>query len=109
MEREAKQFLAEQQVSVSRGVYLDESRGKVTFAEWAEQYFAIASRRLARTSYARDLVWLNTYLLPRWGRVPIGRITKAEVERWVVDLGPESASVTGRTLSPASVEKTPRS
>lgn len=40
LERNAKQHLAEQQVAVSRGVYLDESRGKVTFAEWAEQYFS---------------------------------------------------------------------
>lgn len=105
LERDAKQHLAEQQVAVSRGVYLNESRGKVTFAEWAEQYFAIASRRLARTSYARDLVYLKAYVLPRWGRVRIARITKADVERWVVDLGAASGSVTGKTLSPGTVEK----
>jgi integrase len=102
---DARQHVAEQQVAISRGVYLDESRGKVAFADWAEQYFAVASRKLARTSYARDLVSLNSYVLPRWGRVRISRITKAEVERWVVDLGAEGGGLKGQTLSPATVEK----
>lgn len=73
---------------IDRGFYVDESGGKITFAEWAEQYFATASRRLARTSYARDMVSMRSHILPRWGKVRIGRITKSDVERWIVALSP---------------------
>lgn len=105
LRRQAEAFLRQQEVAVDRGVYVDENHGKITFGEWAEQYFTLASRRLARTSYARDLSYLNTYVIPRWGRVRIGRITKTEVERWVVELGAEGRAVGGGSLSPATVEK----
>ena len=105
LRRDAEAYLRQQEVAIDRGLYVDESHGKITFAEWADQYFTVASRRLARTSYARDLVYLKSYVLPRWGNVPIGRITKSEVERWVVELGAEGQGVRGGTLSPATIEK----
>ena len=105
LRRHAEAFLRQQEVAVDRGVYVDENHGKITFGEWAEQYFTVASRRLARTSYARDLSYLKTYVIPRWGRVRIGRISKTEVERWVVELGAEGRAVGGGSLSPATVEK----
>jgi hypothetical protein len=92
-------------VAIDRGLYVDEGLGKVTFGEWAAQYFTVASRRLARTSYARDLSYLNTYVIPRWGKVRIGRITKTEVERWVVELGADGRAAKGGSLSPATIEK----
>lgn len=106
LRRETEAHLRHQEVAIDRGLYVDESGGKITFAEWAEQYFAIASRRLARTSYARDMVSMRCHILPRWGKLRIGRITKSEVERWIVDLGAEGAGVHGTTLTPATIEKT---
>jgi integrase len=84
---------------------VDESRGKVSFAEWAEHYFATASRRLARTTLAPDEMLLRVYVLPRWGQVPIGRITKTAVERWVAELGDANRGVRGGDLTPGTVEK----
>jgi integrase len=103
-EREARAYLREVQAAMARGSYLDESQGKITFEEYAEHYFALAQRRLARTSYARDVSYLNTHVLPQWGRIPIGRITKVAVERWVVELGAQGGR-DGRTLAPGTVEK----
>lgn len=103
-EREAKAYLREVQAAMGRGSYMDESQGKITFEEYAEHYFALAQRRLARTSYARDVSYLNTHVLPQWGRVPLGRITKVAVERWIVELGAEAGD-DGRTLAPGTVEK----
>lgn len=105
LRRDAEAFLRQQEVAIDRGLFVDENLGKITFGEWAEQYFTVASRRLARTSYARDLSYLKSYVLPRWERVRIGRITKAEVERWVVELGADGRSVKGKALSPATIEK----
>jgi integrase len=103
-EREAKAYLREVQAGMKRGSYIDESQGKITFEEYAEHYFALAQRRLARTSYARDVSYLNTHVLPQWGRFPLGRITKVAVERWIVDLGAQGGD-DRRALAPGTVEK----
>ncbi|MEW6470820.1 MAG: hypothetical protein AB1679_00945 [Actinomycetota bacterium] len=87
----AKQHVANQQAAIAQGVYVDDSRGKVSFAEWwADHYFATAGRRLARTTLARDEMLLRVYVLSRWGSVPLGKITKSSVERWVAELGDPS-------------------
>lgn len=104
-ERDARRFLADQQNAMQHGTYIDDAAGKITFAEWAEHYFALASKRLARTSYARDVTYLNSYILPRWGRSPLTKITKADVERWVVELAADGQGTTGGTLAPGTVEK----
>jgi hypothetical protein len=59
LERDAKQHVASQQAAMAQGVYVDDSRGKVSFAEWADHYFATAGRRLARTTLARDEMLLR--------------------------------------------------
>ena len=104
-ERDARRFLADQQNAMQHGTYIDDAAGKITFADWAEHYFALASKRLARTSYARDVTYLNSYILPKWGRVPLTKITKADVERWVVELAGDDQSMRGGTLAPGTVEK----
>ncbi len=88
------------------GAYVDDRAGRITFAEWAEHYFAIAGKRLARTSYARDIDYVNNHVLPRWGTTPLARITKPAVEPWVVDLAEPGARASGAgTLAPGSIEK----
>lgn len=104
-ERDARSFLVDQQNAIQHGTYIDEAASKITFADWAEHYFAVASKRLARTSYARDVSYLNSYILPRWGPVPLRKITKADVERWVVELGGDDQGMKGNTLAPGTVEK----
>ncbi|MGH9224272.1 MAG: tyrosine-type recombinase/integrase [Acidimicrobiales bacterium] len=104
--REAEQFLRKQEVAVDRGSFVDERAGRVTFGEWAEHYLATAGKRLARTSYARDVDYLNNHVLPRWERVPLGKITKSAVERWVADLSEPGARASGEgTLAPGTIEK----
>lgn len=105
-ERDAKEFLRTQEVAIDRGTYIDERAGKITFAEWTEHYFKLSSKRLARTSWARDRNYLDNHILPRWGRVEIGRITKASVERWLADLSEPGQRLRNQgVLAPATVEK----
>ncbi len=103
-ERDAARHLRSTEVAIDQGRYMDEAGGKLLFAEWAEHYFALAQKRLARTTYARDVTWLNAYVLPRWGRTPLGKISESAVERWIADLGDEGKAVKGGTLAPTSVQ-----
>jgi integrase len=104
--RDAEQFLRTQETAVDRGAYIDAQAGRITFADWAEHYFTLAGKRLARTSYARDIDYLNNHVLPRWGSTPLNRITKPAVERWVVDLAEPGSRASGDgTLAPGTIEK----
>ena len=104
--RDAEQFLRTHETAVDRGAYIDAQAGRITFADWAEPYFTLAGKRLARTSYARDVDYLNNHVLPRWGSTPLNRITKPAVERWVVDLAePGSRALGEGTLAPGTIEK----
>ena len=106
-ERDAVRRLRNVQSDIDRGTYVDDKVGKITFGEWAEHFMAIAEKRLARTSYARDRSYLDNHVLPRWGNVKLNRITKADVERWVVELGEpdRSNAADGGSLAPATIEK----
>ncbi len=104
-ERDAERHLRSREVAMDRGVYADDSLGKVSFGDWAEHCFALAEKTLARKTYARDLGFLNLYVLPRWAQVPLARVNKPSVERWIAELGEEGGGAHGTTLSPATVEK----
>ncbi|MGZ4707243.1 MAG: tyrosine-type recombinase/integrase [Acidimicrobiales bacterium] len=107
LERDAKRHVRNAQADIDRGVYVDDKAGKITFGEWAEHYMALAEKRLARTSFARDRSYLDNHVLPRWGKVRIGRITRTEVDKWIAELSEDGASVRkiGGSLSPGTVEK----
>lgn len=68
--RDAEQFLRTQETAVDRGAYIDAQAGRITFAEWAEHYFTLAGKRLARTSYARDIDYLTTTSCPGGAPLP---------------------------------------
>jgi len=107
LERDAKRHVRNAQADVDRGVYVDDKAGKITFGEWAEHYMALAEKRLARTSYARDRSYLDNHVLPRWGKVKIGRITRVDVDKWIVELAdPDQSKRRARgSLAPATIEK----
>ena len=106
-ERDAVRFLRNVQSDIDRGVYVDDKAAKITFGEWAEHYMALAEKRLARTSFARDRSYLDNHVLPRWGKVRLGRITRMDVDRWIAELSEEGQSVRtkGGSLSPGTIEK----
>ena len=45
-------------------------RGADHFADWAKHYFTLAGKRPARTSYARDIDYLNNHVVPRRAPLP---------------------------------------
>jgi integrase len=106
-ERDAKKHVRNAQANIDRGVYVDDNAGKVTFGEWAEHYMAVAAKRLARTTYARDRSYLDNHVLPRWGAVKIARISRVDVDRWILELSEPGASLRkdGGPLAPATIEK----
>jgi integrase len=85
------------QVSISRGEWLDPADGKVRVGDWAGQWLA-GRVQLKPSTFARYELILRKQVLPTWERLPLSKVTFADVGVWVQEL---SAS----HLSAASVRQ----
>lgn len=91
---EAARFLAQVQTDLDRGMWRDPQLGRVTFAEWVDQWLASNPAKRS-TTLARDASVLGTHFLPTLGSRPLASITPAHV-RGVID-------VMSKRLAPSTV------
>ena len=80
---------------ILRGTFIDPSAGRISFAEWAEDWLASKPGKRA-TSLARDRAALRTHLIPALGPLPLSAITPMHVRKAVDEMR-------GRGLSPKSI------
>jgi integrase len=92
---DALRWLSVQEGNVVRGDWVDPALGRVTVGEWAPTWLAskTALKPTSRRSY--EELW-RTRVEPRWGSVPLSRVTYGDVLVWV-------ASLTSEGLSPSRV------
>lgn len=101
---DAERFLSGVVVSQARGEWVDPSLGRVTFAEWSERW-ASTVVDLRPATLARDLGIVRNHLVPRFGAVPLSKITTADVRAWVAsmtaagDRSPATVRKAGQVLS----------
>lgn len=95
--REAQRFVAEVEVDKARGSWVDPAGGRILLADWTEQWWTTTTN-LRPSTRVRDESYLASYILPAFGRVPLGRITQLDVRAWVAELD-------SRELAPATVVK----
>jgi integrase len=96
--RDAKVFMAEVEVAVERGEYLDPKRASITLDEWSAIW--LKSRVGVRpNTKARDASSIRNHLLPHLGHLRLAEIGFDHVQTWVQTLDDEG-------LAPATVRKT---
>jgi integrase len=86
----ARQFLAEIESSITRGLYVDPHAGRMLFADHAAKW--MSSRNTEATTAARDASVMRTHVLPQWGSWPLNKIDHAAVQAWVTELGKQRSS-----------------
>jgi integrase len=74
----------------------------MTWGEWETQWHA--GRTVEKSTRITEESKLRVHVRPRWGTVPLGQITRDDVQRWVVELG-KPVSEGGKGLSPSTVQK----
>ena len=94
---DAERFLNQVEVDKARGRWVDPRLGRVTLAEWHEDFLATTGNLRASTR-ARDESYTKNHVLPRFGSTPIAAIDHLAVRTWVAEL-----SATGK--APATVHK----
>src|SRR5215203_4075916 len=94
---DAQRWLDEVTAAVQTGTYVDPKRARTTVGELAPVWLA-GKINLKPTSRARYADVLRTHVLPRWGDIPLLRVTPSDIQAWLAELS-------GSGLSGASVRK----
>src|SRR3954465_15592845 len=94
---DAQRWLDEVTAAVQTGTYVAPKRARTTVGELADVWLA-GKINLKPTSRARYSDVLRTHVLPRWGDLPLVRVTPSDIQAWLAELS-ESG------LSGASVRK----
>jgi integrase len=85
LKRDAERWVATNETAKAKGEWIDPDRGRVTVAEWLPTWAATKATLRPKTQVAYESV-VARWVLPRWGSVPLNRITHAEVVAWVADM-----------------------
>lgn len=94
---DAAKWLRDEWGKLDAGTWVDRRSGKTTFAEWAADWRRTGLVGLRPSTVARDLGYLDRYLIPAFGARRIAAIDPPAVARWVShDMG---------SLAPATVHK----
>lgn len=75
---------------MQRGEYTDPRKGRITFADWCDDWLA-GARNLGtggRDTYRRDL---DRHILPELGKVPVGRLTPDDIDRYLTEKSQQPA------------------
>ena len=90
-ERAAEKWLAVVETDLLRGQWHDPKAGRITFAEWIDDYTAGALHKRP-TTVAKDRSTIKCHLRPAFGRMPLASITPLDIRQFVTklnaDLGP---------------------
>jgi len=89
---DAESWLDTNGADISRGQWVDPKGGKTTFAEWADTWKATTAG-LRPSTRARDIGYIDRYLLPTFGPVALSSIDYAMVATWLATMtstGPKS-------------------
>lgn len=95
---DAERWIANMEVTKARGEWIDPALGRCTFSTWAEEWTATVVD-LRPSTRDRDLRAVRVHLVPRFGQIPLARITNPMVRRFIADM-----LATGEH-SPATVRK----
>ncbi len=83
---DALRWEAEQTRLLVLGEFVPPSAGKMTVAELAEEYREARRGQLSVRGWESDESALRVHVVPAWGRLPIGSITAAHIERFLSHL-----------------------
>src|SRR4051794_40838153 len=88
---DAQRWLNEVTASVLTGAYVDPKAGRATVGEYAEGWLAARVHLKPKTRLGYESL-LRTRVLPKWGNVPLDRVTFEGVSAWVTEMVAEGLS-----------------
>ncbi len=105
---DANAYLAAMETEIRRGRWIDPWGGHVGFGDWAEEWKSTIVD-LRPSTKARDLGYLERYVLPRFGSLELGEIDHMMVRSWVADLSASGLAPSTTTKAAQLLSKIMRS
>lgn len=90
--------MANVETTKARGEWIDPALGRRTFASWVDEW-SVTIFDLRPSTLDRDLRAICKHLIPRFGRVPLAKITNPMVRAFIADM------LTAETHAQATVRK----
>ena len=87
-EKLALSFLRKTLSEIDAGVWFDDRLGKVPFSVYAEKYMEFRESSVEPSTFRNDRSYLKRWLLPTFGKMPIGSITVQTVDTWWAKMPP---------------------
>lgn len=91
----AKAWRADQLTDVRRGTHHDPRAGRILVKDWHTQWWQ--ARVVERTTLAGDKSRLTKHVIPEFGDLQLGQVTRLQIQAWVQQLS--------RTLAPDTTRK----
>ena len=82
---DAEAFRAAARADVRQGTWIDPAASATQFRTLADEWLA-ARLNVRRSTYLTDEGCIRKHIVPRFDSVPIGRISRADVQRWIKEL-----------------------
>lgn len=103
----AEEFKAAMEDDIRSGRYINPKNLERTFGEVAALWEQTLSGTIKGSTEGRYVRELHIWVLPRWGSVPLGRITTGTIQAWVAQLSngtaPRDAAGTARPLAAKTI------
>jgi hypothetical protein len=96
---DAERFLRQIGTSKDTNSYVDPTRGKITGGPWSDKWLATQGH-LKPSTLARYQGIVAKHIRPKWGNVPLVKITHEDVAEWIssIRLAPASVHYIHRVL-----------
>lgn len=96
---DAERFLRQIETSKDTSSYIDPNRGKITMSPFGDKWLATQGH-LKPSTYARYEGIVSKHIKPKWGNVPLAKITHEDVAEWIssIRLAPASVAYIHRVL-----------
>ena len=105
---DANAYLAAMETQIRRGSWIDPWGAQIGFADWTEEWKATIVD-LRPSTKARDLGYLQRYVLPRFGSLELGEIDHMMVRSWVAKLSASGLAPSTTTKAAQLLSKIMRS
>lgn len=85
--RDANAFIARVTTSKLDGAYIDPAKARTTVGELGKRWAKVKESQIKPSGWrSYESAW-RIHVEPRWGKTPLSRIERLDVEEWIADLG----------------------
>jgi integrase len=84
--KEAEAFCVNIEYELKHGTWLDYRKGDTQFEHVWRQFIQLKAAKKPNTIADYTTIW-RVHLGPKWGKIPVNRISQNSFDKWILDLG----------------------